>query len=147
MLLTPSTRDVALLCPRSKLPAPSIARPSLAVRARIIRPDISRQLAWPPPQHHRAAIWPPRVGIVLGDRLALGANDVVNPAAKIPGSAIFGMPIIEASLARTVIVNKRSMASGYAGLDNELIYMDKTMMVFGDAKKCLEDMVKALDAL
>ena len=79
--------------------------------------------------------------------LVLGANDVVNPAAKIPGSAIFGMPIIEASLARTVIVNKRSMASGYAGLDNELFYMDKTMMVFGDAKKCLEDMVKALDAL
>ena len=79
--------------------------------------------------------------------LVLGANDVVNPAAKIPGSAIFGMPIIEASLARTVIVNKRSMASGYAGLDNELFYMDKTMMVCGDAKKCLEDMVKALDAL
>ena len=79
--------------------------------------------------------------------LVLGANDVVNPAAKIPGSAIFGMPIIEASQARTVIVNKRSMASGYAGLDNELFYMDKTMMVFGDAKKCLEDMVKALDAL
>ena len=79
--------------------------------------------------------------------LVLGANDVVNPAAKIPGSAIFGMPIIEASHARTVIVNKRSMASGYAGLDNELFYMDKTMMVFGDAKKCLEDMVKALEAL
>ena len=59
--------------------------------------------------------------------LVLGANDVVNPAAKIPGSAIFGMPIIEASPARTVIVNKRSMASGYAGLDNELFYMDKTM--------------------
>ena len=79
--------------------------------------------------------------------LVLGANDVVNPAAKTPGSAIFGMPIVETHLARTVIVNKRSMASGYAGLDNELFYMDKTMMVFGDAKKVLEDMVKAIDAL
>jgi H+-translocating NAD(P) transhydrogenase subunit beta len=79
--------------------------------------------------------------------LVLGANDVVNPAAKTPGSAIFGMPILETHLARTVIVNKRSMASGYAGLDNELFYMDKTMMVFGDAKKVLEDMVKAIDAL
>ena len=79
--------------------------------------------------------------------LVLGANDVVNPAAKIPGSVIFGMPIVEASTARTVIVNKRSMAPGYAGLDNELFYLDKTMMVFGDAKKVLEDMVKALDAL
>ena len=79
--------------------------------------------------------------------LVLGANDVVNPAAKTPGSAIFGMPILEAHQARTVIVNKRSMASGYAGLDNELFYMDKTMMVFGDAKKVLEDMVKAIDNL
>ncbi len=79
--------------------------------------------------------------------LVLGANDVVNPAAKTPGSAIFGMPILEAHQARTVIVNKRSMASGYAGLDNELFYMDKTMMVFGDAKKALEDMVKAIDNL
>ncbi|MCQ4346989.1 NAD(P)(+) transhydrogenase (Re/Si-specific) subunit beta [Pseudomonas stutzeri] len=78
--------------------------------------------------------------------LVLGANDVVNPAAKTdPHSPIAGMPILDAYKARTVIVNKRSMASGYAGLDNELFYMDKTMMVFGDAKKVVEDMVKAVD--
>ncbi len=77
--------------------------------------------------------------------LVLGANDVVNPAAKDPKSSIAGMPILEAYKAKTIIVNKRSMASGYAGLDNELFYMDKTMMVFGDAKKVLESMVKAVE--
>ncbi|OWQ88439.1 NAD synthetase [Roseateles aquatilis] len=77
--------------------------------------------------------------------IILGANDVVNPAALQKGSAIYGMPILEAYKARTVIVNKRSMAAGYAGLDNELFYMDKTMMVFGDAKKVVEDMVKAIE--
>jgi NAD(P) transhydrogenase subunit beta len=77
--------------------------------------------------------------------LILGANDVVNPAAHVKGSPIYGMPILEAHKARTIIVNKRSMASGYAGLDNELFYMDKTMMVFGDAKKVMEDLVKAVE--
>ena len=77
--------------------------------------------------------------------LVLGANDVVNPAAKDPKSPIAGMPILEAFKARQIIVNKRSMASGYAGLDNELFYMEKTLMVFGDAKKVIEDMVKAVE--
>jgi len=77
----------------------------------------------------------------------IGANDVVNPAAKKQGSAIYGMPILEAQKAKTIIVNKRTMGVGYAGLDNELFYDDKTMMFLGDAKECVEDLIKAVDDL
>src|SRR5205814_5275478 len=73
--------------------------------------------------------------------LVLGANDVVNPAAKNDKSSpIYGMPILEVEDAKMVIVNKRSMKPGYAGIENELFFQPKTSMLFGDAKKVLQDL-------
>ena len=74
----------------------------------------------------------------------LGANDVVNPLAEQPGSPIFGMPILESHKARAVIVNKRSMAAGYAGIDNPLFYRENAAMLLGDAKDSIERVAAAL---
>jgi NAD(P) transhydrogenase subunit beta len=74
--------------------------------------------------------------------IIVGANDVVNPAAsEDKGSPIYGMPIIEAARARTVMVLKRSMAAGFAGIENHLFYKDNTRMLFGDAKASLQSLV------
>jgi NAD(P) transhydrogenase subunit beta len=80
--------------------------------------------------------------------LILGANDVVNPAAKSdPSSPIYGMPILEVELAKAVVVNKRSMKPGYAGIENDLFFRPKTSMLFGDAKKVLQDLISEIKNL
>src|SRR5829696_5575337 len=80
--------------------------------------------------------------------LILGANDVVNPAAKSdPSSPIYGMPILDVELAKSVVVNKRSMKPGYAGIENDLFFRPKTSMLFGDAKKVLQDLISEIKNL
>ena len=80
--------------------------------------------------------------------LVIGANDVTNPAAKNnPGSPIYGMPILEVDKSASVVVLKRSMASGFAGIDNPLFYEPKTSMLFGDAKASVSDVTAAVQAL
>jgi NAD(P) transhydrogenase subunit beta len=80
--------------------------------------------------------------------LVIGANDVVNPAARNdPGSPIYGMPILNVDQARSVIVLKRSMNPGFAGIENELFYDERTSMLFGDAKSSLTRLVTEVKAI
>src|SRR5690348_10540371 len=86
----------------------------------------------------------PRTDVVL----VIGANDVINPAARTnPGSPIYGMPILDVEAARSVIVLKRSMSSGFAGIENDLFYNTKTAMLFGDAKSSVNEIAEELKAL
>jgi NAD(P) transhydrogenase subunit beta len=79
--------------------------------------------------------------------LVVGANDVVNPAARnSPGSPIYGMPILNVDQAKNIVFMKRSMRPGFAGIDNELLYDPKTIMLFGDAKDTLTKLVAAVKA-
>jgi NAD(P) transhydrogenase subunit beta len=77
--------------------------------------------------------------------IVVGANDVTNPAARTsPDSPLYGMPILDVDKARTVVFIKRSTGPGFSGVDNDLFYLPKTMMVFGDAKKVLTELVALL---
>ena len=79
--------------------------------------------------------------------LIIGANDTCNPVARTKEGPLAGMPIIDADMARTVVIIKRSLSVGYAGVDNDLFYMDKTMMLFGDGKKMMNELNAAVKEL
>jgi NAD(P) transhydrogenase subunit beta len=79
--------------------------------------------------------------------LVIGANDVTNPAARRPGSPVSGMPILDVDHAKSIVVMKRSMGKGYAGIDNELYTNPKTGMLFADAKEGLASLIAAVKAL